>query len=1477
MKSLELFFQGKKMHICLAAGLSACLLLASFSASAQEVQAKFSASETTGCEQLVVDFKDESAGNPTSWQWDFGNGTTSTKKDPSTTYGQPGTYTVTLTVNNGATQGSASQIITVYVAPKADFTFDPPSGCYPLPVQFTDNTQPGTGNITNWTWDFGDGSEFSSSQNPAHTYDAAGTFNVKLTVKNSAGCETSSSVKRVVTNEGVTVDFTADKTFSCGPPLAVNFTASTSSPESITYHWDFGDGSTGTGQAPSHNYTQAGKYTVTLTAAVNGGGCQDQVIKQDYIYVGVMASDFEIPQGCANVPLAFKNTSVPAPVSATWDFGDGTTSTAINPKHTYQKAGTYTVTLTNDFGGCRQSVEKTFTTYPSPKAILSADPQQYCGIPAVVNFKNSSTGGAAWKWRFGDGDSSAQQQPQHTYAQGGNYDVTLIATSDKGCVDSVQQLGYIQVDAPDIDFTASPGFGCVGTTATSTFSVPDAADISSFKWEFGDGTTSTAANPTHTFGKQGSFTVKLTVVTKNSCTFSRTKTDYVHIGTKPKVDFSTDQTVACLDTVVQFTNLSVPEGTLWSWSFPQDRSTDTAETPLHQFSTLGPQDVILTVNNNGCEATLTKKNFVTISPPQASFKATLVSCSDPFTYHFEDASTGADSWTWDFGDGKVHTGRSLDYTFTGAGGKKVILTVSNGSCTSSYTGWVQVAKENPTLSLSDNTICHGSKVTLSMEPFKVAQYVKSITWNDGMGNSRTISDVRSDGNQFSFSYEKNGTFTPSVTLTYITGCTESFTGPVLTVEGPTAGYKASENVLCQGSTVTFTDNSTPNPAAAAIRQWAWDFDDGSTETVTTPQIEHPFTRDGIFQVTLEVTDANGCTDRTTGTQQITRVTVNPSSANFIAFDTTVCPGTPVQWQNRSNGGASPHYQWDFGDGTSADGAAPQHTYTADGAYTISLKLTTDQGCTDSLTRSDYITVGTPEAVMKNPDDVKICRILKDTAISLSRNYDNILWDFGDGTTSTLDTSYHIYNIPGTYTQRLTVNGYSDGCQATVEKEVIIAGPIGTPVITNATGCAPLSVDFTAEDVERAVTYQWFFGNGATSPEQQSPEAGYTYQQQGLFHPTLKLTDDTGCYVIVPIMDTLSVVADSINLTPVYSWPEICDSNRVLFNAEGAVFSMDSLGEDADYFWDFGDPANRMNGVSNAQSPSYRYPEEGIYHALLKVTTVYGCTASIPFEVTVPDSVALSVSAAADPLAICQGDLIQLQASSNIGERYVWTPAASLNDPLTGNPVAQPAANTTYQVIAYSPGDCQSDTADVNVTVHDLPQVDAGPDIIAATGSAVQLAVKGSSDVVQWSWSPADYLNCTHCATPTSMPTENMVYTVTGANGFGCESSDTVNVSLVCDQGKVFIPNSFSPNGDGANDLFYPRGAGVKNIVYFRIYNRFGQLVFERDNLQLNDASSGWDGTFKGEKLNPGVFVYVTSMICDDNKRFQLSGNITLLK
>jgi len=195
------------------------LTLLGFTSKAQP-HAEFIATPTSGCTPLVVNFIDQSTGNPTQWKWDLGNGTISFLQNPSTTYFTPGQYNIKLVVQNasGADSIIKTQYITIYAPPVVDFDASPRSGCFPLPVQFTDLSSTSSGANSQWQWDFGDGT-FGNTQNPMHVYTAAGTYNVSLVVTNSHGCtRTLTKPQFVQIANGVTADFSNNIPNTCTPP-----------------------------------------------------------------------------------------------------------------------------------------------------------------------------------------------------------------------------------------------------------------------------------------------------------------------------------------------------------------------------------------------------------------------------------------------------------------------------------------------------------------------------------------------------------------------------------------------------------------------------------------------------------------------------------------------------------------------------------------------------------------------------------------------------------------------------------------------------------------------------------------------------------------------------------------------------------------------------------------------------------------------------------------------------------------------------------------------------------------------------------------------------------------------------------------------------------------------------------------------------------------------------------------------------------
>jgi len=223
------------------------------------------------------------------------------------------------------------------------------------------------------------------------------------------------------------------------------------------------------------------------------------------------------------------------------------------------------------------------------------------------------------------------------------------------------------------------------------------------------------------------------------------------------------------------------------------------------------------------------------------------------------------------------------------------------------------------------------------------------------------------------------------------------------------------------------------------------------------------------------------------------------------------------------------------------------------------------------------------------------------------------------------------------------------------------------------------------------------------------------------------------------------------------------------------------------------------------------------------TSAAGCTNRDSVMVNVIQPFDMAV----DPNdSTCSGKSIRLNAMN--ADHYTWSPAANLDNPNSASPLATPVADTRYQVIGYDAYHCFTDTGYVYITVLGVPSVNAGPDVQAATGTNVVLqGTSQSPALTSWTWTPPRNLSCTDCPTPTMTVSGDMSYILTVENKYGCKASDTLNVVTFCKNAQVFIPNAFSPDGDGINDLLMVRGTGIK-VRYFRIFNRWGNLIFERE-------------------------------------------------
>jgi PKD repeat protein len=401
----------------------------------------FTANVTSGSVPLTVNLTDLSSHYPTVWEWDFGDGNTSTDQSPIHTYYGPGNYNVSLNASNlgGYNISIQTAYITATSVPVASFSSNVTSGAAPLSVSFTDLS---TNEPTSWLWNFGDGNT-STEQTPNHTYIAAGTYTVSLNATNAAGSDTTSEANYIHAAVAPVSGFSADVT-SGAVPLAVEFTdQSTNIPTS--WLWNFGDGQTSTEQNPTHTYVAAGSYTVSLNATNAGGS--DTTTEANYIRTAVApVSSFIVNVTSGAVPLTveFADQSTNTPTSWLWNFGDGQTSTEQNPVHTYASAGTYTVSMNATNIGGSDTTTQTEYIHAAVAPIANFTVNAVSGsTPFAATFTDLSTNEpTSWLWNFGDGQTSTEQNPVHTYVTAGTYTVSL-NTTNAGGSNTATQANYI--------------------------------------------------------------------------------------------------------------------------------------------------------------------------------------------------------------------------------------------------------------------------------------------------------------------------------------------------------------------------------------------------------------------------------------------------------------------------------------------------------------------------------------------------------------------------------------------------------------------------------------------------------------------------------------------------------------------------------------------------------------------------------------------------------------------------------------------------------------------------------------------------------------------------------------------------------------------------------------------------------------------------------------------------------------------------
>ena len=581
--------------------------------------------------------------------------------------------------------------------PQGEFTFSPSPAHPDEPVLFdATNAYDPNGTIISFAWDFGDG-DTGAGQTASHTYREVGVYTVSLTMKDNAGAVT--QVERtvpVVKPRKVLVDFSVlppdgKRIMQSGDPITFSDESLVVEGSLLDWTWAFGDGATGRGQTASHTYSSGGVYVVTHTVIDDQGERAVQT-RPIVIHGRYPSAAFKFTPSIpdAGAVVTFDATASFDPdgtdLNYEWDFtSDGmidlVTSQPLTT-HTYPEAGDYTVTLVvadSDPDGTKRSLPTTLPLHVNAPPVASFKVSNFSPLETdSVAFSDCSTDPdgkiTAWEWDFGDGSSSTEQNPSHSYQEAGSYAVSLTVTDDNGAraqtaakivIKNHPPVAAIEVKGKDRVMTGEP----IEFTAAGSHDVPETHKLSCYEWDFdGDGSYDTRTDSptaTHSYPDDGSYPVTVRVTDAAGASAVSSPVTITVLNRAPTAGFTWSPPSPTDAEVVQFSDSSTdPDGkvTGWRWDFG-DGTSSTEQNPAHSYPDDGTYRVTLIVTDDDgtASAPITREITVVNAAPSARFDAPdAVAVGEPvqFTNASHDPSPNGKivHVAWDFGDGTTCPG-----------------------------------------------------------------------------------------------------------------------------------------------------------------------------------------------------------------------------------------------------------------------------------------------------------------------------------------------------------------------------------------------------------------------------------------------------------------------------------------------------------------------------------------------------------------------------------------------------------------------------------------------------------------------------------------------------------------------------------------------------------------------------------------------------------------------------------------------------
>ncbi|MFN0201797.1 MAG: PKD domain-containing protein [Bacteroidia bacterium] len=1127
---------------------------------------------------------------PLSYNWAYSGGVnTNNPTNPSIIYYpttlSAGVKNIQLVVTDalGCQAFVPAQTIQLNASPDANFTINQPNPCLGL-VNFS--TPSSTAGLDH-TWNFGD-SNTSNSTNigTSHTYSAvSGQFTVTLTITNQAtGCS-STKIDTVQIGQNPPIISTSNTAVCEGGTIL--FTSPP--PPGNTLSWTFPNASPTTAQGANATvtYSTAGTYWAYATLVNDGNGCIGKDSVQITVNANPVASFTVNDNAVCDVSQAnnfiFTSTTTPSNPNYlnSWAFPGSNqgSSNLTNPSGiTYSNEGAYDVSLTamDPVTGCSNTFTATnyiliggasagFTAAPPGGCVgqaiqLNASPTLN-NATSIVSYLWSSTGGGTFS------PNTASSNPTVTYATQGNKTVTLTITDDLGCTSSSTLVVEVGTPVNGLNFNVSPAFDCVSTPFSfinTTNVMPSGAQT---YWNFGESppaitNPSLSLTTSHLFNSIGCFDVTM-YVSNNGCVTQTTKLEIV-CTTGILAKFGADTTNGCDVPFSLQLNDSSSAGTTLQWSvnpyIGANLSSTTSTNPTLTITTPGSYTVklVATGTNSTCPSDSFTMVF-NVGKPSATFNLSPSEdtlCVGSSVVPIIVSASNSANYRYDWGDGTSNNYSATSvltasHTYTTVGIYTVSLIATNSiGCKDSvaFPVPVSVGGVTPTIAVnSPNSGCAPHLVNLiggTVNPLPSGINITSWDWS---ANTALI-PANPSGQNVSFAIDANGSFDLFLVVTDNLGCTGFTTlSNAIVVGKPVASFAPQFAAYCQGVPVTYINSSTGTGL-----NYNWQFPGGNPNALNgnfpNPTAVAYANSPTPYTSTLIVTDLLGCSDTATATVGVSELVATFNASNTIA----TCPPLKVYFDANTNG---PHnvisYDWNFGQFVTTD--TTHWTYFIPGDYDVTLIVTSDAGCKDTVTQTNLVQIDGPSATYNFTPKVGCPGTEVTFQLLGSTDADRYFWVYGDGglsdsiaISSGVTTNTHTYVSPGTYQPTILVKNLAN-CAVVmpfVDSVQIYQPPIvdfvANPTIICQSGSTTLTSLSQPGDAP-LLDYVWQMPNGTPTTATGS-SASVSYANIGSYDITLIVTDTHGCKDTLTKDDYIFVV-DNIkpNPSPIESASTLSDT------------------------------------------------------------------------------------------------------------------------------------------------------------------------------------------------------------------------------------------------------------------------------------------------------------------------------------------------